>query len=363
MLKNIMAVSRMAADARARTGKSRLSQFLEILKLRLSPRALGLTEYYDLRLFDDSLYGGTSKASFIGRRYSTFLDRSLNASHSRVLANDKVITYALLARFGFPIPLTHAIFNRKGRFIGDEKRLATLEDVRAFLRFDAPYPVFVKPVCGTYGRGALGISAYLQDSDQFRLLDGTLTGMDELLADFEFEPYDGKLLQEVLIPHGEIAEITGPRISCIRVIVVVVGTIPRIHTAFWKVVAGSNMTDNFSLGRHGNLIAAVDVKTGTVGNTIGGLGPAADPVVCHPTTGRTLQGFRLPHWDRVVELCLAVAPHFPGLCLQNWDVAICEDGPVLMEVNTEADLGIPQAVTHSGMLNELMLDALRARRK
>lgn len=362
MLDEIVAVTRMAAEARARTGKSLPRQFLEALRLRLSPRAIGLTEYYDLRLFDDVLYEGASKKSFIGRRYSRFLDRSLNAPHSRILANDKIINYSLLAGFGFPIPRTFATFNKKGRFIGGEQRLATIAEARAFLRSGASYPVFVKPVCGTYGRGALGISAYVSGSDQLRLLNDKVLGMDELLSDFEFEPYDGKLIQEVLTPHAEIAAIAGPRMSCVRMIVVVVGTTPRLHTAFWKIVAGNNMIDNFSLGRLGNLVAAVNTETGTVGNVIGGLGPRSDPVVRHPTTGQ-LQGFRLPHWNQVVELCLGAAVHFPDLRLQGWDVAICEHGPVLVELNTEADLAVPQVVTRSGMLDELMLAALRARRK
>ncbi len=53
-----------------------------------------------------------------------------------------------------------------------------------------------------------------------------------------------------------------------------------------------------------------------------------------------------------MQLCLEVAPHFPGLRLQSWDVVICQDGPILMELNTEADLGVPQAVTRRGMLDE-----------
>ena len=359
MLRELARILRLAREVRMRTGKGRLEQFLEVLRLRLSACALGATEYYDLCLFDDDLYSATAKRSFIGRRFSTCLDQRLNENGSRILANDKIVNYALLARLGFPIPRTYATFNKKGRFIGDEERLTTLDQVRGFLRSEARYPLFVKPVCGTYGRGALGISEYLAGSDQVRLLDGSLTSTDTLLADFQFGPYDGKLFQEVLTSHSEIAAITGPRISCVRMIVVVVDMTPRLHTAFWKIAVGTNMTDNSSLGKKGNLLAAIDLRSGQVGHVIGGLGPSSEPVTSHPTTGRTLRGFALPHWNRVTSLCLEVAPHFPGLRLQNWDVAICQDGPVLMELNTEADLGVPQAVTRVGMLDDLMFEVLR----
>ena len=50
----------------------------------------------------------------------------------------------------------------------------------------------------------------------------------------------------------------------------------------------------------------------------------------------------LPDWDRAMAMCLSTATCFPGLRLQHWDVAFCREGQVLMELNTEADLGVPQ---------------------
>ncbi len=197
---------------------------------------------------------------------SSCLDQALNASNCRILANDKIVTYSLLSQLGFPIPETVATFNRKGRRIGAETQLATLGDVTAFLHSSAAYPLFIKPVCGTYGRGALGLAEYLRDTDRFRLLDGSIADTHAVLSDMEFPPYDGKLFQKVLIPHAAIVEITGPRVSCVRLIVVLVGGVPHVHTVFWKVVTGSNVMDNFSLGARGNLLAAVDVATGTIGN-------------------------------------------------------------------------------------------------
>lgn len=39
---------------------------------------------------------------------------------------------------------------------------------------------------------------------------------------------------------------------------------------------------------------------------------------------------------------LCDAAHFPSLKLQHWDAAFCTEGLVLMELKTEADLGVPQ---------------------
>ena len=59
-----------------------------------------------------------------------------------------------------------------------------------------------------------------------------------------------------------------------------------------------------------------------------------------------------------VGLCLAAAVHFPGLRLQHWDVAFCEGGPVLMELNTEADLGVPQYLGRTPFIDRTIREML-----
>lgn len=354
-------IAALATETRRRTGKSYVGQCVDIARLRLSPLRLGATEYYDLGLFKGDRYPDVAnqRNCYIGRRLSRLLDRQLNADHARILANDKIITYALLAKLGYPIPLLYATYSSMGRRVGGEQQLRTLETAGAFLKENVrPHPLFIKPAAGTYGRGAVGLEAYISDGDRFRLLNGNHISREELLASFDFKYNKGMLIQEVLRPHPSIAELTGPRISCVRIILVLIDGTPKLHTAFWKVVNGNNMTDNFSLGRSGNLLAAVDTDQGSIYNVIADLSPFSAPTTHHPTTGQPLLGFRLPEWQQAKSLCLEAACHFPDLKLQNWDIVLSERGPVLMELNTEADLNIPQSVTGKPILDELMRKAL-----
>ena len=50
-----------------------------------------------------------------------------------------------------------------------------------------------------------------------------------------------------------------------------------------------------------------------------------------------------------------------GLRLQHWDIAFSEKGPVLMELNTEADLGVPQYLGGKAFATD-SIDALMASR-
>jgi len=49
------------------------------------------------------------------------------------------------------------------------------------------------------------------------------------------------------------------------------------------------------------------------------------------------------------------------LRLQHWDIAFSDRGPILMELNTEADLGVPQYLGRSAFLTE-RIDALMGSR-
>jgi hypothetical protein len=167
------------------------------------------------------------------------------------------------------------------------------------------------------------------------------------------------LLQRLLVPHPEIKRLVGETTSCIRIIVLVTDAGPKVRLAFWKIARASNVTDNFSLGKTGNLLGWVDVETGKISRVITGLWPDGREVRSHPDTGGTLLDAQLPDWQTAVDMCLRASVHFPGLRLQNWDVALCEQGPVLMELNTEADLGIPQMLGREPFVNDDMENMLQ----
>ena len=77
-----------------------------------------------------------------------------------------------------------------------------------------------------------------------------------------------------------------------------------------------------------------------------------------PTTDKLLLGMTLPDWARAVDLVHSASKHFPGLRLQNWDVALCPEGPVLLELNTESELAVPQAISGRGLMDQRLRNIL-----
>ncbi|MFT3848268.1 MAG: sugar-transfer associated ATP-grasp domain-containing protein [Propionivibrio sp.] len=358
----MLSVFRKIAATQAEGGKPLLRQLLEIARLRLSPSPVGIGEYFDYGIWHRSVTTERMR-EFIGWRQSHQLDRSLNDDYSRVLANDKLLNYLVLKAARYPIPTPVATFTAKGRRIGDEKVLRTADEVIDFLDGDI-YPVYVKPISAGYGKSVVGVAG--KENQGLRLMDGTSMRLDEFMIPFGFPPYHGMLFQKPLVAHPAIQAITGTEaVCCVRFICFVTSGGPHIHTAFWKITSGRNMLDNFSHGDYGNALGAIDLQSGNVVRAVSRLGPGG-LIERHPTTNRTLKGFALPDWKKAADLVLSASAHFPGLRLQNWDVVLCPDGPVLLELNTESELNVPQAISGRGLMDERLrtiLDDIEAEKE
>jgi len=341
-------------------GKSIPRQAAEITRLRFGPRKIGLTEYYEFELFDDALFNWNHRTHFIGHRYGSYLDRLLNSDSWGAIAYDKVVNYQILARLNLPIPESIATYSPQERRIGNEPVLTDIDSLLRFIQRTKPYPFFIKPIHGYSGVASFGIRNIDPCTRTVELINGESIGLDVLTREILHEPHGGMLLQSLLIPHPAIAEVFGERFSGFRIVVLLTESGPRIHLAIWKLARLHNMTDNFSYGKHGNMQGWIDRDTGILQRVIMGFWPDNREIVDHPDTGRPMLGFRIPHWDRVREVCLAAAVHFPGLKIQSWDVALCERGPVLVELNTNANVEIPQLIGRKPFLDE-HVDALLPR--
>lgn len=333
--------------ARDEGGKPVPQMIFEAIKLRLRKSPVGIGEYFDYGICHSSVTS-SMRGEFIGWRASAALDRAMNAPQSRVLANDKLINHVMLRSAGLPSPEPLATYTPSGRRIGGETVLTSKEQVLAYLRGDV-YPFYVKPISAGYGRGVLGVAGL--EGERLRLLDGRDIGLPEFLKPFDFEPYGGMLFQRPLTAHPAIAELTGSSaVSCVRFICFVTPSGPVLHTAFWKITVGRNMLDNFSHGDYGNCLGAIDHTSGRLERVISRMGPGGE-ITHHPGTGKPLAGFVLPDWQRAIALVYEASKLFPGLRLQNWDVALCPEGPVLLELNTESELAVPQAISGKGLMD------------
>lgn len=342
-------------EAKRQTGKGVLDQLLEIRDLRRRAKMFGLTDYFDYRLFDDAAYSGRDKADVAGWRMEEWLADVLNG-HWHALVRDKIIFYALLQAHGLPYPRLHAVYQGAGQRFPGVPSLRTLDALLDYVRTEMPYPFFAKPSCGDRGYGAFAIRNYDRANDHLVDQNGQAVPFSEFVARIHdpkigVEPGSGYVFAEQLRQHEELREICGNGIASIRLVLLLhdEGAVP--FRALWKVVAANNMIDHYRRGALGNLLAAVDIESGTVVRAISGYGLSRRLVERHPDSGIALAGFQLPQWDELVGVCQEAALIFPEMRIQHWDVALSDRGPVLLEMNSEGAIDFLQFAHDQGLFD------------
>ena len=346
------ALRETSARAGAASGKSMVAQLGEIVGLRRGRGMLGMSEYYDYRVY--MARDAAARRTFAGWRIGTRLQAAMTSPGWEAVANDKLLCCSLAEAWGLPTPRLQAIYAPGGMRHGHRiPTFATLDALRDFLAApDAPLPLFVKPVHALTGIGAAGLAAYDARTDVVTLANGKQAALaDVVRPQAHSKRYwpTGCIFQEMLRPHAEIARRCGPRLCTARVVVLLEAEGPRVMQVALRIATGDNMVDNFRHGTLGNSAGPVDLATGRVLRQVAGVGSDEREVTHHPDTGEPIVDFVLPDWEQALALCRQAAPCFGGFRYQGWDLAFTDRGPVLVELNAPFDMAGSQFTSGEGL--------------
>lgn len=338
-------------EASRQSGRSMVDVGAEMVRLRFGRGRLGVSEYVDFRLYESDLTP-EQRQGFGGYRGQRILEELLVDDYSQMLSLDKVLMYTVMAGFGLAVPGTMALYG--ARWPSAAPQLRSPDELAEFLRARAP--AYIKPALGSYGKENVLVQAV--DGREVVLGNGNRRDLDEFCHSLSSR--FGWIIQEPLRPHPAIAERCGSKISGVRVHTFMLDSGPQLFRAMWKANVGREDSDNFRHGKSGNMLGAVDLETGCITRVVSGIGPRQQVDVPHPS-GIDLKGFVLPCWAQVRQLVLDAHLAFRGYICPGWDVAICPDGPKILEVNAFGDIDLSQHAHRKGFIDEQMMALLEQR--
>ena len=346
----------VAGNARAAlfAGKRFITMLREIIALRYGPGRLTMAEYFYYRLWDQPL-SLEEKTRYVGKKALHGIHLACNDHAWYAVTQDKLLFHAAATGAGLPVPELLAVVHSGREAIG-KPALATAEATASVLGDPTLYPFFAKPIAGIYSLGAISADR-LDARARVYLADGTERSTTDLAAELTADA-GGMLVQRRLQPAASIARDFGNRLWSIRLLVLLTEDGPQITRAVAKVPAPGNVADNF--WRPGNMIAAVNIETGAIERVVRGTGMEMEVGFDHPETGKRMVGTVLPDWCQLLDVVQRAARTFPGVRTQSWDVALTDDGPVLLEVNWGGDLNLAQLAYGCGVLDERYAAHLRA---
>jgi alpha-L-glutamate ligase-like protein len=260
------------------------------------------------------------------RNASCILDRNPRALYP--IVDDKLRMRELCRRIGVPTPEVYAE-------IGCHSQVARLSKILE------PYQDFVlKPNRGSGGRGILVIVAraggnYVRHNGEV-LLPGALA---QHVSDILCGMYslggrtDRVLVQQRVHIHETFAPVSYKGIPDMRIIVY------RNQPAMAMLRLPTKESGGRANLHQGGIGAGVDLATGETIRAV----QKNQVIRCHPDTGNSLLGVKVPQWPELLEMSRRVAQAV-GLGYLGVDIVVdARDGPMLLEANARPGLAIQMA--------------------
>jgi len=244
------------------------------------------------------------------------------------LVADKYALGIYLTALGFPTPRILALFDRDGICWAETWKKEPLETILERENLD----VFAKEVLGGGGRDVFPLQV-----QEGKLI---LAKQNVTVGEFWDKLYGRYILQQRVKQHPAVSRLYPNSVNTIRLVTILRGTIPEVLGAGVRVGIGGNYVDNLHCG---GLVGGIDLPTGRLSRYFIE-GNKYRKLTHHPDTKEAFGEITYPFVPEAVQLCLRIHSFFYGMHSVGWDVALSEEGPVILEANDEWDFPLLQMV-------------------
>lgn len=298
---------------------------------------------YGYKMYDYYLYGldvkGADPFQFVSERFNV---EWLMAVHEQdnpnyvITMRDKCLFAQIMHDNHMPIPETYGmILNGQLHLQGDYSNHVPMERL-----LERDSHLLCKPVNGFSGEGIVPI----------RVKEGKLFHKGEELTIERFSSMvsgDTYLVQHFVENQHPAMKALFPNVlNTIRV--TMVRTDEGIELLGVMCLMGSANSE-YSNWHFGGICISVD-EEGRLRKY--GFSYSDKRITRHPDTGVEFEGYQLPYYKEMIELCTKAMDVFYGMKTIGWDMAITEDGPVFIEGNHRWGVVAHQMVDHRGWMDK-----------
>ncbi len=324
----------------------------EFFRLNRGSGKLTWPEYVQYGVYDKARYSPDDQSQFLTNTLHWPITHICCDMTWQATTEDKWLCSHILARSGIRVPKTLAVIDKTERTYPETRKISTAEQLRDFMTSPDVLPLF-----GKENRGICSFGAFLaQDADENAMLlkgHGPL-GYDSCMDEFVgLTPY---LLQRLETNHRFFDRYTDG-LATVRVCILIDKDGIKIPFAILKLPSRENVADSF--WRPGNLACNLEVQTGKILTVRSKDRFGTTDHVAHPETGEPLLGEIVPMWDRIMDLANRCAPIFQPVRYQSMDIAVTQEEPVLIEVNTGGGFDLPQLASGKGFLTSEVREFFR----
>lgn len=293
-------------------------------------KGLSMDEYYE---FEFEKRSKEFRDSFLGWAEQGFYLRVLNPIKYYTLARNKYLAHRMLENVGVRKTPLYCYYQTEGKVFDCENIASDIKDVIRILKNKNVRQCVIKETETSHGEGVIVVKdiEYLgQDCKLYYF-----NGKDELLSNVLGRH---PLLFEGLVQQtGQFSQMNESSVNTIRFMTTLYPDgEARIIATFIKIGRAGKCVDN--AGDGGNVDVCVDTETGKIKYAIqyDGWRKIKD-IECHPDSGNQLNGIVIENWEKIKAEVIKFQQAFPYCKAAGWDIAITDEGPVVIEVNDSWD--------------------------
>lgn len=152
----------------------------------------------------------------------------------------------------------------------------------------------------------------------------------------ELQKLPAGVVEQYVVQHHTLSELAPSSVNTIRIVALVSKSKPvtkdgkhvDIAYAALRIGGGTSIVDNF---HSGGMVAAIDLESGELVTDAADM--EGNVFKTHPLTGTVIKGFKIPFFKEAVEMVMDACENSGIEGYLGWDIAITENGPVLIEIN------------------------------
>lgn len=263
------------------------------------------------------------------------------------MLSNKLIFHVFCEKYKLPVPRMLG-YNMRSSFFMEDNLIPIDSEKDLISYFEEMFKVkkaeviFLKAFCGFMGKHVHKLTLENVGEDVPLLKETLLNG--------EF------IFQEGVQQIDSISKIYPSSVNTLRVETFIdnQGT-SHILGAVLRLGSGGKYIDNVSSG---GFFVPIEMKNGTLKKKgVRAMIHGGEEIFEHPDTGFVFEKFKIPFFDECKELAVKLATHFPNR-IAGWDLAITEEGPVVIEGNNQPGITIGE-LSYGGYAKHPLFDEMR----
>lgn len=308
-----------------RSGKSVLSLLRDYFTLK-DKLNISFNEYENYRLYE-------RKESFRNRFLSYSMAEKywllLNPSYYACLARDKYLSHCLLVSAGIPTAKLIAYYNPEAA-TSSSLIVNEYDQIKSILQRTGRTSFVIKPARDSaHGNGVIVCRSLEEQNGELIVnkYDGSKYLLRDLLGRIPL------LFEEVVVQTDQLRSMNDSSVNTVRIMTALYpDKSVRVIAAFMKI--GRKGADIDNAGSGGNIDCGINIETGKLYNVVEfNSWTDIKKISYHPDSKTLISGEIIKDWNIIIEKIKYYQGLLPQLKVIGWDVALTENGPVIIEIN------------------------------